>query len=69
MGTFFRNLNGWGKAFIAMILPIVAFAVAFGQLQSNVQHNHDEIGRIEESIDHRLERMEDKLDRLIAGGP
>lgn len=71
-----RNGNVWKPTIVAILIPLLGLAVAFGVLKSDVGHNTHEIRAVEvrsnvadqameERITNQLTRIEDKLDALL----
>lgn len=61
-------LNGNLKYIIAVLIPLLAAAVGYGVLKERVNDNASRITEAEQRTNIRLQRIEDKLDRLLLRG-
>jgi len=69
-----KSLNGWARVILAALIPIILAGVAFGIVQTNVRNNRAQLDRLAENkadkvvaemMQNQLDRIENKLDRLL----
>ncbi|MHA2065729.1 MAG: hypothetical protein ACXABY_15235, partial [Candidatus Thorarchaeota archaeon] len=69
-----KSIPEWLKVVVAAFIPLIAAAVAFGIVQTNVANNQAQLERVIESKadkvvaemqQNQLDRIENKLDRLL----
>ena len=65
MTTTPKNGNGWKQLGIAVLIPLLLGAVAFGVLSESTRHNERDITSMEQRVEARLDRIENKLDQLL----
>ena len=53
--TLRKRINGYAPWIFAFLIPLLAFAVGFGGLQSQVGSNRDDITRVDAKLDRIIE--------------
>ena len=59
-------ISGAIYALIAMVTALITFSFSFGNLKSKEQTNSEWQGKINDSLDSRLDRIESRLDSIYS---
>ena len=57
--------NGWSKALLAMLIPLLAAAVGFGVVKERTTSNKEDIARVEMQTRESLRDVHVKLDKIL----